>query len=156
GVRRVLPVGLLLSAAGLVLYARLPVHGHYFWDVFPAFLLSGIGLALSFVPTQIASLTGVQPAEAGAASGLINTSQQIGGAIGLAAATTIATTYTSRYVDSHVGISANSPAALNHGFQITFSVLAGPAALASVLAAVRVEPQATQAVPHLAFAEAQA
>src|SRR2546421_973974 len=87
GVRRVLPVGLLLSAAGLVLYARLPVHGHYFWDVFPAFLLSGIWLALSLVPTQIASLTGVQPAEAGAASGLINTSQQIGGAIGLRAAT---------------------------------------------------------------------
>jgi len=67
GVRRVLPVGLLLSAAGLVLYARLPVHGHYFWDVFPAFLLSGIGLALAFVPTQIASLTGVRSSEAGAA-----------------------------------------------------------------------------------------
>ena len=139
GVRRVLPVGLLLSAAGLVLYARLPVHGHYFWDVFPAFLLSGIGLALSFVPTQIASLTGVQPAEAGAASGLINTSQQIGGAIGLAAATTIATTYTSRYVSAHAGVTASSGSALTHGFQIAFYVLAALATLGAIVSAVFIE-----------------
>ena len=48
------------SAAGLVLYAQLPVHGHYFWDLFPAFLLSGIGLALAFVPMSIGALTGVR------------------------------------------------------------------------------------------------
>ena len=146
GVRRVLPVGLLLSAAGLVLYARLPVHGHYFWDVFPAFLLSGIGLALSFVPTQIASLTGVQPAEAGAASGLINTSQQIGGAIGLAAATTIATTYTSRYVSAHAGVTASSGSALTHGFEIAFYVLATLATLGAIVSAVFIEsrPKASQ------------
>ena len=139
GVRRVLPVGLLLSAAGLVLYARLPVHGHYFWDVFPAFLLSGIGLALSFVPTQIASLTGVQPAEAGAASGLINASQQIGGALGLAAATTIATTYTSRYVSAHAGVTASSGSALTHGFEIAFYVLAALATLGAIVSAVFIE-----------------
>ena len=57
GIRRVLPIGMLLSAAGLVLYAQLPVHGHYFWDLFPAFLLSGIGLALAFVPMSIGALT---------------------------------------------------------------------------------------------------
>src|SRR5256714_11910884 len=79
GIRRVLPVGMVLAAAGLVLYARLPVHGHYFWDLFPAFLLSGIGLALAFVPMSIGALTGVRESEAGVASGLINTSQQIGG-----------------------------------------------------------------------------
>ena len=79
-----LPAGLALSAAGLVLYAQLPVHGHYFWDLFPAFLLSGIGLALAFVPMSIGALTGVAAADAGVASGLINTSQQIGGAIGVA------------------------------------------------------------------------
>jgi EmrB/QacA subfamily drug resistance transporter len=139
GVRRVLPVGLLLSAAGLVLYARLPVHGHYFWDVFPAFLLSGIGLALSFVPTQIASLTGVKASEAGAASGLINTSQQVGGAIGLAAAATIATTYTSRYVSAHAGVTASSGSALTHGFEIAFYVLAALAVLGAVVAAVFIE-----------------
>jgi EmrB/QacA subfamily drug resistance transporter len=149
GARRILPAGLLLSAAGLVLYARLPVDGHYFWDVFPAFLLSGIGLALAFVPVQIASLTGVKAAEAGAASGLINTSQQIGGAVGLAAATTIATTFTSHYVDSHVGVSASSGSALTHGFGIAFYVLATLAALGAVVAAVFVESQ-----PAAAEAEA--
>ena len=80
--------------------------GHYFWDLFPAFLLSGIGLALSFVPMTIAALIGVDETDAGIASGLINTSQQIGGAVGLAAATTIATTFTNRYVDSHAGVSS--------------------------------------------------
>jgi len=141
GVRRVLPFGLALSAGGLVLFAQLPTNGHYFWDLFPGFLLSGIGLALSFVPMTIAALVGVEQADAGIASGLINTTQQIGGAVGLAAATTIATTFTSRYVDSHVGVSATSGAALNHGYQITFWVLAALAALASVLSAMLVEPE---------------
>src|SRR6266513_3989256 len=86
GIRRVLPVGMLLSAAGLVLYAQLPVHGHYFWDLFPAFLLSGMGLAFAFVPMSIGALAGVRHSEAGVASGLINTSQQIGGAMGVAVA----------------------------------------------------------------------
>ena len=139
GVRRVLPMGLLLSAAALVLYARLPVDGHYFWDVFPAFLLSGVGLAFSFVPLQIAALTGVEGDDAGVASGLINTSQQVGGAVGLAAATTIATTYTTHYVDSHPGVGPFSGAALTHGFEIAFYVLAGLAALAAVLAAAFIE-----------------
>jgi EmrB/QacA subfamily drug resistance transporter len=145
GVRRVLPAGLLLSAAGLVLYARLPVQGHYFWDIFPAFVLSGLGLALAFVPMQIASLTGVRSHEAGVASGLINTSQQIGGAIGLAAATTIATTYTAHYVSAH-SVAASSGAALTHGFTIAFYVLAAVAALGAVVAAVFIEPR--PAVPQ--------
>jgi EmrB/QacA subfamily drug resistance transporter len=148
GVRRVLPVGLLLSAAGLVLYAQLPVHGHYFWDLFPAFLLSGIGLALAFVPMSIGALTGVSQDEAGVASGLINTSQQIGGAIGVAAATTIATTFTSHYVNAHPGSNPLAPAALTHGFQVTFYVLAAIALAGAVVAAllseshVRVSEQA--------------
>src|SRR5438552_8024697 len=85
GVRRVLPLGLGLSTVALVLFARLPVDGHYFTDLFPAFIISGLGLALAFVPMSIGALTGVRQAEAGVASGLINTSQQIGGAIGVAA-----------------------------------------------------------------------
>src|SRR3989449_4421986 len=114
GIRPILPVGLTMAAAALVLYARLPVHGHYFWDLFPAFLLSGIGLALSFVPLVIGALTGVRQADAGVASGLFTTSQQVGGAIGVAAATTIATTFTSRYVNVHPGTTALSGSALNH------------------------------------------
>jgi EmrB/QacA subfamily drug resistance transporter len=146
GIRRVLPVGLALSAGGLVMFTQLPVDGHYFWDLFPGFLVSGIGLALSFVPMTIAALVGVEESDAGIASGLINTSQQIGGAIGLAAATTIATTFTSRFVDSHSGSSATDPAALNHGYQIAFWVLAAVAGLASILAAIMIEPGAAPEV----------
>jgi MFS family permease len=142
GIRPVLTAGLTLSAGGLVLYAQLPVQGHYFWDLFPAFLLSGIGLALAFVPMSIGALTGIQQSEAGVASGLINTSQQIGGAIGVAAATTIATTFSTHYVLAHPGVSALSGGALNHGFQITFYVLAAVAAAGAVLAAALTESRA--------------
>ena len=90
GVRPTLTAGLLVSAASVALLTRLPVHGHYFWDLFPAFVLGGAGMGLSFVPVTIASLTGVERADAGVASGLINTSRQIGGAIGLAAVSAIA------------------------------------------------------------------
>jgi len=126
-------------AGGLVLYAQLPVHGHYFWNLLPALLLSGLGLAFAFVPVSIGALTGVSGDDAGVASGLLNTSQQIGGAIGLAVATTIATTFTNRYVDAHVGTSPLGGAALTHGFQVTFYVLAVIAGLGAVAAAVLIE-----------------
>src|SRR6184192_250628 len=148
GIRPVLTAGLALSAGGLVLYAQLPVHGHYFWDLFPAFMLSGIGLALAFVPMSIGALTGVKESEAGVASGLINTSQQIGGAIGVAAATTIATTFTRHYVNAHPGVGALSGGALTHGFEITFYALAAIAAAGAVLAATLTESR-----PRVAEAE---
>jgi MFS family permease len=139
GIRRVLPVGLLLVAASLVLYARLPVHGHYFWDLFPGFLLGGMGMALGFVPLTIGALAGVRPADAGVASGLVNTGQQIGGAIGVAAATTVAATYTSRYLGAHPGVAPTGGAALTHGFGIAFYVLAAVAALAALASALVIE-----------------
>jgi EmrB/QacA subfamily drug resistance transporter len=145
GVRRVLPVGLVLATGALVLLAQLPADGKYFFDIFPAFLLSAVGLAFTFIPLTIAALMGVQESDAGVASGLFNTTQQIGGAIGLAAASTIAITFTSHYVDSHPGVTAVSAPALTYGFQITFYVLAGVAALAAVLAAVLIEPQPAEA-----------
>src|SRR6266545_2747712 len=141
GIRRVLPAGLLLAAAGLVLYARLPVEGHYFWNLFPAFLLSGIGMAFAFIPMTIGALAGVRASDAGIASGLISTTQQIGGAIGVAAATTIAATYTNRYVDAHLGSTPAGGAALTHGFEVAFYVLAAVAALAAVASALIVEPK---------------
>jgi len=146
GVRRVLPVGLGLSTVALVLFARLPVDGHYFTDLFPAFLISGVGLALAFVPMSIGALTGVSQADAGIASGLINTNQQVGGAIGVAAATTVATTFTTHYVNAHVGVSAASGAALTHGFAIAFYVLAAIAAAGAVLAALMLESSPAEAV----------
>src|SRR5262249_27985281 len=95
GVRATLTIGLLTSALSLGLLARLPLEGHYFWDLFPAFVLGGAGLGLSFVPVTIGGLAGVDRADAGVASGLINTSRQIGGAIGIAAASPVAPAPTS-------------------------------------------------------------
>jgi EmrB/QacA subfamily drug resistance transporter len=139
GIRRTLPVGLAVSTVALVLFARLPVDGNYFWDLFPAFIISGVGLALGFVPVSIAALAGVRQSEAGIASGLINTTQQVGGAIGVAVATTVATTYTSHFVTAHAGSTPLSGAALTHGFEIAFYVLAGLAAVGAILAAALVE-----------------
>ena len=139
GVRLVLSSGMALSAAALLLYARLPVDGNYFTDLFPAFLASGVGLALAFVPMSIGALTGVRQADAGIASGLINTSQQIGGAIGVALATTIATTFTSNYLDAHPGLSPLDGPALTHGFEIAFYVLAALALAGAIMAAVMIE-----------------
>src|ERR1700693_6434592 len=62
GVRWVLPVGMALSTVALVLFAQLPVHGHYFSDLFPAFLISGLALALAFIPMSVRALTGVRAA----------------------------------------------------------------------------------------------
>jgi EmrB/QacA subfamily drug resistance transporter len=125
GVRPTLTVGLLVFGVSVAYLTRLPVDGHYFWDLFPAFVLGGAGMGLSFVPVTIASLTGVERADAGVASGLINTSRQIGGAIGLAAVSTIAATATSSYVTSHGADTAGSGAALNHGFQAALYSLTG-------------------------------
>src|SRR5881396_2899036 len=144
GIRRILPAGLALSTVALVLFARLPVHGHYFTDLFPAFLISGLGLALAFVPMSIGALTGVGPAEAGVASGLINTTQQIGGAVGVAIATTIATSFTSRYVDAHAASNAFSGPALTHGFQIAFYVLAALAAAGALVSVLMLESRPEQ------------
>ena len=147
GARPVLSAGLLLTAAGGALYARMPAEGHYFWNVFPGLLLSGVGLALTFVPVMIASLTGVQPADAGVASGLINTSRQIGGSIGLAAVTTIAATASSHYAHSHA-VPAFSAPALTHGFQVAFYTLSGVALVGAAIAGAFIEskPKAASTV----------
>src|SRR5262249_56613668 len=125
GVRTTLPVGLLISAASLAWLTRPPVDGHYFWDLFPAFVLGGAGLGLSFVPVTIASLTGVDRSDAGVASGLINTGRQIGGAIGIAAISAIAANSTRHYVDAHSALGVTTGAALDHGFQTALFVLIG-------------------------------
>ena len=139
GVRPVLSVGLLLTATSLGLLARVPVEGHFFWDLFPAFMLGAVGLSLSFVPVTIGGLTGVGPGDAGVASGLINTSRQIGGAVGLATISTVATTFTNQYEDAHPG-SASSAAALTHGFTSSFYVLAAFALAGAVIAATLIRP----------------
>jgi EmrB/QacA subfamily drug resistance transporter len=86
----VLIAGLVLAAAGMVLLWRLPVHASYPADILPAFLIGGLGLGMAFVPIQVAAFAGVDTANSGLAAGLINTSQEAGGALGVAIAAGIA------------------------------------------------------------------
>jgi EmrB/QacA subfamily drug resistance transporter len=136
GPRATLTVGFLTSAVSLAWLTRLPIGGQYFWDIFPAFVLGGAGMALSFVPVTIAALSGVERADAGVASGLINTSRQIGGAIGIAATTAIAATATSNYTAAPT----TSIAALNHGYQVALVVLTGLVLVGAVVAATFLRP----------------
>jgi len=147
GVRGSLTAGLLASAASVALLTRLPVDGHYFWDLFPAFVLGGAGMGFSFVPVTIASLTGVERADAGVASGLINTSRQIGGAIGVAATSAIAATSTSHYLNAHAG--ASSGVALDHGFQTALYVLTGLLVTGALIAGGFVRSAPAPAAPIL-------
>ena len=142
GVRLTLTLGLLIFAGSVALLTRLPVEGHYFPDLFPAFVLGGAGMGLSFVPVTIAGLSGVEGSDAGVASGLINTSRQIGGAIGLAAVIAIAAASTSNFADTHAAVTASSGAALDHGFQTAFYTLTGLLVFGAVIAAtlIRSEP----------------
>jgi len=150
GVRPTLTLGLLASALSVAWLTRLPVDGQYFWDLFPAFVLGGAGMGLSFVPVTIASLTGVGRSDAGVASGLINTSRQIGGAIGIAAISAIAATSAGNYADAHAAVTATSAAALDHGFQAALYVLTGLLLVGAVIAMTLVKPApaaSTQTAP---------
>jgi EmrB/QacA subfamily drug resistance transporter len=138
GVRSTLTAGLLLSALSVGWLARLPVDGHYFWDLFPGFVLGGAGLGLSFVPVTIASLAGVDRAYAGVASGLVNTSRQIGGAIGIAAATAIAAGATG---------SSGTALAVDHGYRVALFALTGLLLVGAALTALLIRPAAPAPAP---------
>ncbi|HJU37677.1 MAG TPA: MFS transporter [Gaiellaceae bacterium] len=144
GVRATLSGGLALAIASIALLVRLPVDGHYFRDLFPAFVLGGAGMGFSFVPVTIASLSGVERADAGVASGLVNTSRQIGGAIGLAAISTVAASATSSYAQAHA-LAVSSAAATVDGFQTAFVVLGSLLVAAIVVASVFLRPAPEQA-----------
>ncbi|MDP9303130.1 MAG: DHA2 family efflux MFS transporter permease subunit [Actinomycetota bacterium] len=139
GVKPTLTAGLVASAVSVAALTRLPVDGHYFWDLFPWFVLGGAGMGLSFVPITIASLTGVERSDAGVASGLINTSRQVGGAIGLAAVSAIAATSTSHYAQAHSAVTASSRVALDHGFQTGLYVLTGLLVIGALIAVALVK-----------------
>lgn len=143
GVKPVLVIGMTTLTGGLVLFTQVSVGGSYLTDLLPGFLLIAVGIGFSFVPISIAALAGVRPAEAGLASGLINTSQQIGGALGIAALSTIAT---SRTDDALAGGTALE-AALVDGFAQAFLVGAAIAALGIVAALVLIQRQELQHAP---------
>jgi EmrB/QacA subfamily drug resistance transporter len=116
GVKPALLIGMASLTAGLLYFTQVSVHGSYLGDLLPGFLLVAVGLGFSFVPISIAALAGIEAHEAGLASGLINTTQQIGGALGIAALSTIATTRTTDAL--HGGATKSS--ALVTGFHGAF------------------------------------
>jgi MFS family permease len=147
GVKPVLVIGMVMLTAGLLWFTQVSVGGSYLTDLMPGFLIIGVGIGFSFVPISIAALAGVTASEAGLASGLINTSQQIGGALGIAALSSIAT---SRTEDS-IGNGAVLPVALVDGFHSAFVVGAIVAALGVIAAVtlIRRDELEVEAVPEL-------
>jgi EmrB/QacA subfamily drug resistance transporter len=148
GVRPVAAVGFLLSAAGLVLLTQLPVDGSYLANVLPSIALSSLGMGAVFMPLTLIATTGLDDADQGLASGLFNTSQQVGGALGLAVLSTLATSKTAS--------AGGSPA---HGLVVGFhwAFAAGAAVMVAALAVMvallrrrhvaRIEEQAASGEP---------
>jgi hypothetical protein len=131
--------------AGLLYFTQVSVGGSYLADLLPGFLLTGLGIGFSFVPISIAALAGIQPAEAGLASGLFNTSQQIGGALGIAALSTIASAQT----DSAVAAGAALPVALVDGFTAAFVAGVAVAALGILAALTLIRRDELEIAPAL-------
>src|SRR6059058_4789914 len=132
GPRPVIVAGLVILAISMGYYTQIPVNGHYWPNLLPPYLIFALGLAFSFVPVTIAALAQVEAHDAGLASGLINTNQQIGGAIGVALASTI-------FVSSAKSLlkTGHSPAeAFTSGYQDAFWALIGLAVLGAILAFV--------------------
>jgi len=143
GVKPVLISGLLLTAVGLLWFSQISPGGTYLGDILFPSLISAFGLGFAFVPMTVAAVAGVEPHEAGLASGLINTSQQVGGALGLAVLAAIANSRTSSLAESGTAM----PVALTEGFQVALLVGAGFAIFGAVLALLLVgngKPERTE------------
>ncbi len=150
GYKTVLAAGLLFIVAGLLWFSRVSVGGGFTTDILGPSLLAAIGLGFSFVTTTIAAVSGVEEAESGLASGLINTSQQVGGALGLAVLSSLATTHTEDLLGSGSGLKH----ALTEGFQVAFLGGAAIAALGFVLTLVLIKGSDSRA--HVAIGKAEA
>jgi EmrB/QacA subfamily drug resistance transporter len=131
GVKPALLIGMVSLTAGLLYFTQVSVHGSYLGDLLPGFLLIAVGLGFSFVPISIAALAGIEPKEAGLASGLINTTQQIGGALGIAALSTIATSRTSDAI-SHGSSQASALVTGFHGAFWAGVIIAGVGVVAAL------------------------
>jgi MFS family permease len=137
-------IGMTLIGAGVIWATQVPAHGHFLANLAGPFVIAGAGTAFAFIPISIGALAGVAEHQAGLASGLLNTSQQLGGAIGIAIASSVAASHTQALL--HTGHAA--PAALTGGFQQAFWVLGAVALLALpvILTFVRRNELATAAV----------
>jgi len=126
GVRLVAGIGMVVSALGMLLLVRLPVHGSYVPDVLPSIILMSLGMGAVFMPLTLIATTGLDDEDQGLASGLFNTSQQVGGSLGLAILSTLAASETNAF-------HGTKAAALVHGFHYAFAGGAGLILLALVL-----------------------
>jgi EmrB/QacA subfamily drug resistance transporter len=126
----------LIVASGLLFFAHIPVHANYWTDIFPGIALMAIGMAAVFVTTTIVTTSGASHEEAGLLSGLLNTGQQIGGAIGLAVLSVISTAATKQDMINAHGNPTALPAALVHGFQQGFFVASFFAIGASIVSLI--------------------
>ncbi|MFL5975146.1 MAG: DHA2 family efflux MFS transporter permease subunit [Solirubrobacterales bacterium] len=157
GPKATLLPSLVLIAAGLVLFARAPVGGDYVTDVLPGMVLLGLGAGVSFPSLMTLAMSGATPSDAGLASGLVNTTLQVGGAIGLAVLATLATTRTQHLLSAGDG----SAAALTGGYHLAFIIAAGLVVAALVVASTvlssgRVEEaEARLEAPEPAYSEAR-
>jgi len=156
GFRPVLITGMLFIAAGLLWFSRVSTDGTYLGDVLFPSLLAAIGLGLSFVPVTIAAVAGVRDSDAGLASGLINTAQQIGGALGLAVLATVANARTDSILEGAAGARPALPNALTEGFQAAFLVGAGFAIAGALLAALLIRDGEQTEIPAVGAATAAA
>ena len=144
GVRWVMATGMALMAAGLFLYTQLPVNGSFVSDLLLGYVLTGIGIGFAFVPVSIAALGGVSPDEQGLASGLLNTSQQVGGAIGVAVVATIFAERANHVLAVlHAQVTTSFEPddlafAFTSGFKLAFWVLAFTAVAGAVAAIVMI------------------
>jgi EmrB/QacA subfamily drug resistance transporter len=151
GVKPVLVTGMSLLTVGLLYFTQVSVDGSYLGDLLPGFLVIAVAIGFSFVPLSIAALAGVQPAQAGLASGLFNTSQQIGGALGIAILSAVAVAHT----DDAVKAGNAVPDALTTGFQAAFWVGAAFAAAGVVASLVLVRRDELEASVEAAGLEAE-
>jgi EmrB/QacA subfamily drug resistance transporter len=138
----VMGVGMVLIAGGILWATQVPVHGHFWVSLAAPFVIAGAGTAFSFIPISIAGLAGVAEREAGLASGLLNTSQQLGGAIGVAIASTVAATHTKTLL----GNGDTAQAALTGGFQWAIWVCGAIALLALPTTAILLRRRRTNEV----------
>jgi hypothetical protein len=151
GYKPVLAAGLLFIVAGLTWFSRVSVGGGFSTDILGPSLLAAAGLGFAFVTTTIAAVAGVEEKEAGLASGLINTSQQIGGALGLAVLSSVATSRTSDVLAGGSGLKG----ALTEGFQTAFLGGAAIAALGFVLTLVLIKGSDSRAHVEIGKAAAE-
>lgn len=137
GIRPPLVAGLLLAAASLALFSRAPVDGSFVADVLPALILMGVGAGIAFNPVLLAAMGDVEPHESGLASGVVNTSFMMGGALGLAVFVSLSTSRTTSLIADGV----DPVQALNAGFSASFAAAAVAAVLAAVIGGALLRPK---------------